>query len=787
MTQRIHKIILAFVVLSCVMPGVARAGRYHVYSCRTPSGAAAPVDGWSGSKTGSFSYIHDTCGEPGGSLLAALGDQPIRTANTDIASWEFAAPAGEILAAATLWRAGDAYGGSAINASYQFWTAAPGEHEIFDQCINGLGCSHEGVIGEPLESANRLAIPSPRLGTHIFARASCGGAAEYECPAGQGDPNNYAAALYLYAADLTLEQTAGPNVSNVGGELASATAIAGTTDLTFTATDPGAGVYEAEISVDGTPVQTTVLDEAGGHCHDVGQTTDGLPAFLYLQPCPSSLSADVGLDTTGLSRTAPHHLVVRVLDAAGNAAPVLDRTVTVANPATSPGGPGGQGAGGAGDSGTGPAGQGAATPAAGSPNGTGASPQATLAARWRRSARSLLTTTFTRREAIVGRLTNLGGAPIAGALVELSATPAFAGAASVCDERRAHARRRHVLDHPPRRSSRRAPSTSSTARMWATCVRRPNAPCDWRSKAPLTLSISPRTTPPGRDDPLPGAAARRTDPARWQVAGPRGALGPRRLDPVPRRAHRRHGRYRASYRFRFAGPARYQFRVVCEGEADYPFATGVIARDLGGRALTGIRAPPANRIGRRSSSRRCCTRARRYLVAASVFMCIVGDWVRRPARPAAERERKDGDERERREAGPKGLGPAARRSPCSWLSRPARCARAPPTPQVAISPLERHARRLALHADQLPRRAGERDLLGERARLAHRRRTAAPAAPTSPRPGASFVVDHDVLPGRERHRERARRAEGTHLTRQHDVHDRAPRALPARAAAQPSN
>ena len=34
------------------------------------------------------------------------------------------------------------------------------------------------------------------------------------------------------------------------------------------------------------------------------------------------------------------------------------------------------------------------------------------------------------------------------------------------------------------------------------------------------------------------------------------------------------GRYHASYRFKFAGPADYQFRVLCEAEADYPFATG---------------------------------------------------------------------------------------------------------------------------------------------------------------------------------------------------------------------
>jgi hypothetical protein len=34
------------------------------------------------------------------------------------------------------------------------------------------------------------------------------------------------------------------------------------------------------------------------------------------------------------------------------------------------------------------------------------------------------------------------------------------------------------------------------------------------------------------------------------------------------------GRFRASYRFRFAGPADYEFRVLCATEADYAFATG---------------------------------------------------------------------------------------------------------------------------------------------------------------------------------------------------------------------
>ncbi len=78
-------------------------------------------------------------------------------------------------------------------------------------------------------------------------------------------------------------------------------------------------------------MQSTVPDENGGRCRDVGQSADGLPAFLYLQPCPASESVDVGFDTTVLSN-GEHHLVVSVLDAAGNSAPVLDREINVENP-----------------------------------------------------------------------------------------------------------------------------------------------------------------------------------------------------------------------------------------------------------------------------------------------------------------------------------------------------------------------------------------------------------------------------------------------------------------------
>ena len=134
----------------------------------------------------------------------------------------------------------------------------------------------------------------------------------------------------MYAADLVLEQKEGPSASNVSGPLASEQPLHGTSDLIFSATDPGAGVYQAIFNVDGHVVQETVINENGGHCRNVGQTTDGLPAFLYLQPCPKSLTADVGFDTTAVSN-GTHHLTVSVSDAAGNTATVLDRSIVVQN------------------------------------------------------------------------------------------------------------------------------------------------------------------------------------------------------------------------------------------------------------------------------------------------------------------------------------------------------------------------------------------------------------------------------------------------------------------------
>ena len=207
---------------------------------------------------------------------------------------------------ATLWRAADADGGEGVNATYETWLAAPSEESVFDACVYQAGCvTGKGEQSQPLSAANRLVVPAADLGAHLYLNAACeGGFSRLECPAAAGDAHGYAAAVYLYAADILLEQSAGPMADNVAGELATAPVVSGTSDVTFSASDPGSGVWEVTFSIDGKVVQSTVPNENGGRCRDVGQSTDGLAAFLYLQPCLPSESVHGAGSTRPRSATA---------------------------------------------------------------------------------------------------------------------------------------------------------------------------------------------------------------------------------------------------------------------------------------------------------------------------------------------------------------------------------------------------------------------------------------------------------------------------------------------------
>lgn len=457
----------------------------------------------------------------------------------------FGAPATEKLVGATLWRAGDAAGGAAINAGYLFTLAGPSPTALFDSCAYLAECVSKGESGNPMSPANQVAAAGSHLGGQLFASATCGGVQNYACPEGKVDPNGYAATVSLYAADLTLEQAATPTAANVGGEVAIAPTLTGTSDLMFDAADPGAGVYEARFSVDGQTVQSTALDENGGRCRNVGQTADGTLAFLYLQPCAGSVGADVAFDSSSVPNGV-HHLVVSVVDAAGNTAPVLDRVVSIYNPPP-PGVPGPL-------------------------NGANASTHATLTVGWSGHMKPALTTGYGRGARVAGRLTAPGGIAISGALIEVQSSPATGS-------RRIAA----ITVHTGRdgRFTALLPRTIPSCRVRVSYRAHlgDGAAAATRAlvlnvRAGIALRVSPLTSGVGgsiffrgrlRGGPIPAEGKQLVLEAR----SPGGSWIEFKVVRTDSR-----GRYHASYRFRFAGPALYDFRVVSEPESDYPYAAG---------------------------------------------------------------------------------------------------------------------------------------------------------------------------------------------------------------------
>jgi hypothetical protein len=555
--------------------GSARAGEYHVYGCRMPDGQVAPVDGWSGSASGASVHAEDKCAK-GAALIAELGEGVGHPVGTDTATWTFSPPAGETITKASLWRAGDAEAGAGANATYEFWLAGPSQPEAFDSCVYVSGCMKTvGEPEDPLSISNLVQVPVANLGEHLYINASCGGLQTYKCPSGKGDSNGYAAVVYLYAADLVLEQSSQPTVTGVEGELATAPTLSGTTDLSFHAEDAGSGVYQAVFTLDGTEVARTLLNENGGHCHDVGQTTDGLPAFLYLQPCPPSLTADVPFDTTSLT-DGTHHLLVSVTNASGNSTVALDRKIAVLNhPTVSPPiqqpSPSGQV-----PSDTGkndPLPKTNPLPSLLPDNGTHASAGATLRVHWAATARPSLAGAYGHRQTLLGRLTAPDGSPIGGASVRVLSTPNFQGA--------------HTLELATTHTAsdgnlrvRLPASTPSTRLTLAYSSHLAQAAPDVTATLSLTvpahlaLRVTPHTSHVGGTIAFSGTLFGAPLPpgGKQLVLEARTPRGPWRQFQVLSTAS--HGRYRATYRFRLSGPITYQFRAVSRREADFPFATG---------------------------------------------------------------------------------------------------------------------------------------------------------------------------------------------------------------------
>jgi hypothetical protein len=518
-----------------VLPEHAQAGVYHVYACRTPAGVIAPADGWSAYASGATAIAQNTCASPAGGLFAAFVENEVGAHEGDTAGWRFAAPAAATIAAARLWRAGDVDGGFTTHTNYEMWLGGASRSSAFDECVARTCTTGRGTQGEPFALANLVMAPRADLVEGLTANVACTGNI-LGCNGLTLPPltDGYDALVVVYAADVTLEQQAGPSVADVGGALATAPALSGASAVTFTASDAGAGVYEALVSVDGVLLEREALDGNGGRCRDVGGTPDGSAAFLYVTPCASTVSSSLALDTTSLSNGA-HHVQVSVVDAAGNSAVVLDRTVTVAN------GP----------------------PCSATPQSPGG---ALLSATWRGTSVTKLTAGFAHGQVIAGTLSHADGTPIAGASIEaFGASAGGATALAMTD----------ALGHFSVRVPAGGPSRSVCLAYRGSAIGEPTTrELHLSVRAPVALAISPRKVSVGGTIRFRGRLLGGHVPAGGkQVILEARSPGSGWLEFKVVRSDA-HGRFRARYRFRFPGPATYEFRALCEAEADYPFARG---------------------------------------------------------------------------------------------------------------------------------------------------------------------------------------------------------------------
>lgn len=572
--------------IALLMPAAnSLAGTYDVYSCRIPYGpeagepAPVQVSAGAGEEAGRWSLITTGAGlygdrcKTGGAVEAAL-QAGIGHNSSDLTTWTFNAPQGETIRKATLWRADDADGGS----GYISWLAishdpsaaeAVTSEDTFDGCAYTWGCPHPqgiGSRGEPLSVNNEINVPSERLpAEHLFINASCERAS---CPSSSGDEQGYAVIVYVYATDITLEEQALPSVSNVSGELATAGQLSGTEYLDFQAEDPGSGVYRALVSVDGKQLQSSVIG-TGELCKEAPVPAEDQPAFLSAEPCPSTVEGHVSLDTTQLSNGA-HRLLVEVTDAAGNATPVIERTIDVANgqiQSSVSGQPGSMLT------------QSLTSSLGTMVNGTPASGKASLSAWWVRghgahvsSHGRQLTGGYGEAETISGRLTGPGGGPIADAQIAVTARRSYGGAPSFALQA-AH------TDAEGRFNIRLGGASTSERLHLSYSPTIGGAPVASQNlrlqvEAGVSLHVAPSVVSAGETIRLQGRILGGPIPrgGKQVVLEARSGASPW-LQFLVMRSGRR-GRFEGSHRFRLQGPVRYWFRAVCPQEADFPFTTG---------------------------------------------------------------------------------------------------------------------------------------------------------------------------------------------------------------------
>jgi len=337
----------------------AQAGSFTHYSCHLPDGTPIATEGWARYEAGPAAQIvpssavrdlPNRCSEPGSFASNGLAAELTAESFAGYRLWGYRPPAGlqltRFVAARRMAEQG-LLGQYNYGARAAFW-------------INGVTWtdtpiqSTEGPSRNMFIGGDTLDSPAARLDSGPLAAAQvvyvgvhCYDV-NYNCrlstPAHEGDDGPFGPAAWVQVAlfAATLEDPVAPTVTSVSGPLADASTHGGTEQITFDATDVGAGLYRAvaQAKIFGTGDWVTLaretVDTNNGRCVDAGVDPSDDYEFTSQVPCATGVTnATLSVRTDHLP-AGTHALRVYVEDAAGNTAAVIaDRPFAVAERSSS--------------------------------------------------------------------------------------------------------------------------------------------------------------------------------------------------------------------------------------------------------------------------------------------------------------------------------------------------------------------------------------------------------------------------------------------------------------------
>lgn len=523
------------------LPGTALGGSYEVWTCRSPDGTVAPTagaDGGWGSTTaktapGGGNLLADDCGS-GGALRLGLAATIPQPAPSHVA-WLFTAPSGTAIARYSLEvdgyarprNAGYAYGDLTVSNNKQ-------QDPVYDARFESAGVVSRQLIERGGDESTSLRV-----------QASCAPNAEATCGPG---PDGSPARFNIYRGTFLLSDRDSPIVTGVSGDATTDAIWAGSTGISVGATDQGGGVYRLGVEVDG-QIKSWV-NMAGAPCRPWPGTER---TFLAPKPCPSAVGGVQTLSTADLPEGS-HTVRVVVEDASGNQTTAYGPVSKTLSRTPIPGANG-------------------PSEDPGPLNGSPAVADARIKASWEGQESATRRIAYDRQPVLRGQLTTAQGQPIRDAAVRVTITRAARNSPPFERESLSTNSEGRFRWKMPKGSSSRKITLSYRQRVRDA---RPVVSKDLRLTvtAGVRLKLNRTTVRRGQAVKLTGSVVGRPVPGggklvELQARNPRG-----RWITFRTVRSRKNGTFRATYRFRNAGPARFQMRARARKSGDYPYATG---------------------------------------------------------------------------------------------------------------------------------------------------------------------------------------------------------------------